>query len=210
MRNSSACGKQRSKAKSASWPWYAAIGLSAQLVDPKEPETLIKADSRKIKPALELHVATENYTDPLTKFDFLTYLKNSVFVTFMATLLTLVINSAAAFALSKYRFTGRAVVFGFIISTLMIPLSVVMVPAFLVVFGVGLTDNLWGVILPAVATPDRRIPAAPVHAHHSGRTDRSRTGGCRQRIPHLLAHHPAPHSSRAGRGSDLLRFMALE
>lgn len=129
------------------------IGLSAQLVDPKDPEKLIKADSRKIEPALKLHVATENYADPLTKFDFLTYLKNTVFVTVMATLLTLIINSAAAFALSKYRFRGRTIVFGFIISTLMIPLSVVMVPAFLVVFGVGLTDNLWGVILPAVATP---------------------------------------------------------
>lgn len=129
------------------------IGLSAQLVDPKDPETVIKADSRKITPALKLHVATENYSDPLTKFDFLTYLNNTVFVTVMATILTLIINSAAAFSLSKYRFRGRTIVFGLIISTLMIPLSVVMVPAFLVVYGVGLTDNLWGIILPAVATP---------------------------------------------------------
>lgn len=129
------------------------IGLSAQLVDPQDPKTLIKADSREISPALKLHVATENYVDPLLKFDFLMYLKNTIFVTVAATLLTLLINSAAAFALAKYRFRGRSVVFGFIISTLMIPLSVVMVPAFLVVFGVGLTDTLWGVILPAVATP---------------------------------------------------------
>lgn len=129
------------------------IGLSAQLVDPAAPETVIKADSRQIKPVLALHVATENYSDPLTQFDFLTYLKNSVFVTVVATLLTLLVNSAAAFALAKYRFRGRSLVFGFIISALMIPLSVVMVPAFLVVWGVGLTDNLWGIILPAVATP---------------------------------------------------------
>lgn len=129
------------------------LGLFAQLVDPKAPETLIKTDSRSIKPVLELHAATENFTDPLTKFNFLTYLKNTVFVTFVATVLTLLINSAAAFALSKYRFKGSAIVFGLIISTLMIPLSVVMVPAFLVIYGVGLTDNLWGIILPAVATP---------------------------------------------------------
>ena len=129
------------------------VGLSAQMVDPQQPRSVIKANSKEISPILEVHVASENYTDPLVKFDFLIYLKNSVFVTFVATLLTLLLNSAAAFALSKYRFRGRTIVFGFIISTLMIPLSVVMVPAFLVVFGVGLTDNLWGVILPAVATP---------------------------------------------------------
>lgn len=129
------------------------IGLQAQLVDPANPGTLIKADTRKMQPVLRLTVATQNYTDPLTKFSFLTYLKNSVFVTTVATLLTLLISSMAAFALSKYRFRGRDGVFVLIISTLMIPLTVVMVPAFLVIVGVGLMDNLWGVILPTVATP---------------------------------------------------------
>ncbi|MGO8624675.1 hypothetical protein ACC817_36060, partial [Rhizobium ruizarguesonis] len=44
-------------------------------------------------------------------------------------------------------------VFVIIISTLMIPLAFVMVPAYLVIVGVGLADNLWGVILPPVASP---------------------------------------------------------
>ena len=100
-----------------------------------------------------LTVATENYTDPLTRFNFLTFLKNSVFVTFVATLLTLIVNALAAFALSKYRFRGDTAIFVLIISTLMIPLTVVMVPAYLVVVGVGLVDNLWGVIIPTVASP---------------------------------------------------------
>ena len=43
--------------------------------------------------------------------------------------------------------------FVIIISTLMIPLTVVMVPAYLVIVGVGLVDNLWGVILPTIASP---------------------------------------------------------
>ncbi|MQW88897.1 carbohydrate ABC transporter permease [Sinorhizobium saheli] len=129
------------------------IGLKAQMVDPKYPGKPVSVDTRSISPVQRLTVATENYTDPLTRFNFLTFLKNSVFVTFVATLLTLIVNALAAFALSKYRFRGDTAIFVLIISTLMIPLTVVMVPAYLVVVGVGLVDNLWGVIIPTVASP---------------------------------------------------------
>ncbi len=129
------------------------IGLNAQMVDPSNPTQTINVPSQSIQPVTNLSIATSNYTDPLQRFNFLTYLKNSVFVTTVATVLTLLLNSMAAFALSKYRFRGRNAVFVLIISTLMIPLSVVMVPAFLVVVGLNLMDNLWGVILPTIATP---------------------------------------------------------
>jgi alpha-1,4-digalacturonate transport system permease protein len=59
----------------------------------------------------------------------------------------------AAFALSKYKFTGQKAVFLLIIATLMIPPTIVLVPLFLVINSVGLLNSLWGVILPAVATP---------------------------------------------------------
>lgn len=129
------------------------VGLRAQVVDPQQPGKPVNVDSREITPVQRLTVATENYTDPLTRFNFLTYLKNSVFVTFVATILTLIVNALAAFALSKYRFRGDKAVFVLIISTLMIPLTVVMVPAYLVIVGVGLVDNLWGIIIPTVASP---------------------------------------------------------
>ncbi len=51
-------------------------------------------------------LATENYTEPLQRFDFLRFLCNSVFVTVVATLITLLINSMAAFALPIYEFPG--------------------------------------------------------------------------------------------------------
>ena len=129
------------------------IGLKAQMVDPQSPEAPVSVDVRTMSPIQKLTAATENYTDPLTRFDFLTFLKNSVFVTFVATLLTLIVNAMAAFALSKYRFRGKNAIFVLIISTLMIPLTVVMVPAYLVVVGVGLVDSLWGIIIPTIASP---------------------------------------------------------
>ena len=53
----------------------------------------------------------------------------------------LLINSMAAFALSKYEFRGRTTVFVLIIATLMIPPTIVLVPTFLVVSQLGLLNT---------------------------------------------------------------------
>ena len=100
-----------------------------------------------------LEFAWGNYTDLFGKFTFGKYLWNSVFITVIATLITLLFNSMAAFALSKYRFSGQKAVYLLIIGTLMIPPTIILVPVFLVINEVGLLNSLWGVILPAVATP---------------------------------------------------------
>ena len=81
------------------------------------------------------------------------YLYNSVVVTVAATILTLIINSMAAFALSKYEFKVRNLIFVIIISTLLIPISVILVPVFLVITKLDLNNNLLGVIIPGAATP---------------------------------------------------------
>jgi alpha-1,4-digalacturonate transport system permease protein len=99
-----------------------------------------------------------NYTDPLTKnvlgsFDAVRCLNNSLFVTIVATLITLLINSMAAFALSKYRFNGQIIFFVIILATLMVPASVLIVGIFKMVTMTGLSGSLWGVIIPGAATP---------------------------------------------------------
>lgn len=129
------------------------VGLEAQLVDPAAPAELIKVPIDRRVEVNQLYLAWENYSEPLERFNFLTYLRNSVVVTLAATLITLVINSMAAFALSKYRFRGRDTIFVIIISTLMIPISVILVPVFLVITLIGWNNNLWGVIIPGAATP---------------------------------------------------------
>ena len=130
------------------------IGLQGQFIDPKAPDaTPVRAAMTDAKPVRELRLAFENYAEPLRRFRFDRFLFNSLFVTVVATLLTLLLNSMCAFALSKYEFRGRNAIFIFILSTLMIPISVILVPAFLVVTSLGLTNSLWGVILPPAATP---------------------------------------------------------
>ncbi len=129
------------------------IGIIATMVDPARPEVEIKVNINDRKPVNEMKFAGSNYTDLFARFSFATYFWNSVFITVVATIITLLFNSMAAFALSKYQFRGQKAVFLLIIATLMIPPTIILVPAFLVISSVGLLNSLWGVILPAVATP---------------------------------------------------------
>jgi alpha-1,4-digalacturonate transport system permease protein len=130
------------------------VGLQGQFLDPALPGgEVVGAPLADATPVREMRLAWENYVEPLRRFRFDLFLGNSLFVTVVATAITLLINSMCAFALSKYRFRGRNAIFVLILSTLMIPVSVILVPAFLVVTMLGLTNSLWGVILPPAATP---------------------------------------------------------
>ncbi len=129
------------------------IGLQAQLVDPAAPGVIIRAPISALTKVMQLRASPSNYTDLLGKFNFGRYLWNSSFITVVATIITLLINSMAAFALSKYRFAGRSSVMLLMIATLMIPPTIVLVPNYLIASSLGLVDSPWGVIWPAVATP---------------------------------------------------------
>jgi alpha-1,4-digalacturonate transport system permease protein len=133
------------------------IGLVSTMIpvgaDPNDPASLQRVSIDLREPVREFRLATENYTELVGRFDFARYLWNSVFITVVATLITLLFNAMAAFALAKYRFTGRRAVFLLILATLMVPPTIVLVPNFLVVSELGLLNSLWGVIWPAVATP---------------------------------------------------------
>ena len=129
------------------------IGLEAQLVDPANPDEIVKVHINDRQPVERIVFSLDNYIEGIESFDFAVYFRNSVIVTIVATLLTLLVNSMAAFALAKYQFRGRTAIFLIMISTLMIPLSVVLVPVFLVITRVGWNNNLLGVIVPGAATP---------------------------------------------------------
>jgi alpha-1,4-digalacturonate transport system permease protein len=95
----------------------------------------------------------DNYTTALESFNFFVYLRNSVIVVAGATLLTLVINSMAAYAFAKFNFRGRDVLFLITLATIMIPLQVILIPVYLVTSQLGLVNTLWGLIIPVAATP---------------------------------------------------------
>jgi alpha-1,4-digalacturonate transport system permease protein len=107
----------------------------------------------KRPPSLLPHsFSLDNHTTALSSFNFAVYLRNSVIVV-VAALLTLTINSMAAYALAKYNFRGRNALFVLTLATIMIPLQVILIPVYLVTSKLGLVNTLWGFIIPAAATP---------------------------------------------------------
>ena len=129
------------------------IGLQAQMVDPAAPDTVIRVPIDRREPQREMAFAWSNYTEPLKQFDFARFFGNSLFVTIVATAITLLINSMAAYALSIYEFRGKNAALLMVIGTLMIPITIILAPVFLVITKLGLNNSLWAIILPGAATP---------------------------------------------------------
>jgi alpha-1,4-digalacturonate transport system permease protein len=59
----------------------------------------------------------------------------------------------SGYALAKFRFKGDAIIMMVILSTIMLPLEVIMVPIFSVLKAMGLYNSLLALIIPAAATP---------------------------------------------------------
>jgi len=129
------------------------VGIEAQMVDPVTPGEIVRVNINQRTPVESVYFGLENYAEGVTRFNFWVYLRNSIVVTALATFLTLLINSMAAFALSKYQFRGKDSILLLTIGTLMVPLSVILIPVFLVITQIGWNNNLLGVIVPAAATP---------------------------------------------------------
>ena len=129
------------------------VGITSKMVDPKDTEQTYKIPIDKREKIRKFSVQWDNYLDPLRKYNFLLYFKNSIFVTVIATIITLIINSMAAYALSIYEFRGKNIALVFVIGTLLIPLTIILVPVFYVIANFGMINSLWGVILPGAATP---------------------------------------------------------
>lgn len=94
-----------------------------------------------------------NYHESLSRGDFPLYFRNSLVVSIASTIITVVINTMAGYALAKYEFPGRNATFSIMLATLMIPLQVIMIPIFLQLKRFGLLNTLWGIIIPPAATP---------------------------------------------------------
>ena len=59
----------------------------------------------------------------------------------------------AGYAFAKYRFPGATVLFSITLGAIMIPLTALAIPTYLLFSTVGLTNTPWAVILPSLASP---------------------------------------------------------
>jgi multiple sugar transport system permease protein len=82
--------------------------------------------------------------------NFTRYFINSGFVSICITLGNMVLASLAGYSLAKFRYRGRDLFFVLILSTMMLPLEVTMVPLFLIVNRLGWQNSYQSLIIPFV------------------------------------------------------------
>ncbi|MCC2315218.1 carbohydrate ABC transporter permease [Cellulomonas xiejunii] len=92
-----------------------------------------------------------NYTGVLTSGSFWQYALNSVIIAGVTTAIVVVAGVMAAYPLARYRFKGRQALFNVFVIGLMFPLTVAIIPLFLMVRDLQLTNTYWGVALPQAA-----------------------------------------------------------
>jgi multiple sugar transport system permease protein len=108
-------------------------------------------DSFKLPPAIiPTTFDRANYDTVFEKVDFFGFIKNSINISFWATLLQVAASTMAAFAFARLEFPGRKVVFVFFIAALMIPGQVLSIPRFIILSKLGLVNSHLALILPAI------------------------------------------------------------
>jgi multiple sugar transport system permease protein len=93
----------------------------------------------------------ENYTALFARAEFLTWFRNSAIVSSVGTLLTLILTSLSAYAFARIDFPFKSLLFGLLITTLVLPSIMFLVPQFKLIGELGLYDTLPALALPGLA-----------------------------------------------------------
>jgi multiple sugar transport system permease protein len=92
-------------------------------------------------------VTLDHFAFVLGQTPFLLYVRNSVSVTLVTTLLAMVIGTLAAYAIVRLSFIGRQWVARSVVVTYLVPSSLLFIPMFQVIYSIGLIDNIVGLML---------------------------------------------------------------
>jgi ABC-type glycerol-3-phosphate transport system permease component len=93
----------------------------------------------------------ENYRDVLEKYRLVAWGVNSLVVAAGATVVGLVLSVPAAYAFARMRFRGQQGLFLLILSTILVPVHITIVPLFIGLAKLRLTDTYFSLIMPTVA-----------------------------------------------------------
>ncbi|GMK45971.1 sn-glycerol-3-phosphate transport system permease protein UgpE [Paenibacillus glycanilyticus] len=91
-----------------------------------------------------------NFGDLFVKAPFGLWFANTAGVAVVSTVSVLVFDTMVGYVLAKFVFPGRSVIFVFIISTLMVPTEMLIIPWYLLASKLGLSDTYAGLLLPGL------------------------------------------------------------
>lgn len=122
-------------------------------------------------------LTVQSFRDLFTTVPFARYILNSVFITCTSVVVQLFLSSLAGFALAKYQFRGKRLVYLLMLATLMIPGQVTMAPAYELLYRMGLVDTYVGLIVPGAVSVfgiflfERALHQVPDELLHAARID---------------------------------------
>lgn len=90
-----------------------------------------------------------NYTDALAAADFMRYGINTVIIVAGCLVGTLLTSSMAAYAFSRIKWKGRDICFGMLLTTMMLPGTVTLIPQFIIWRNLKMVNTFWPLIFPA-------------------------------------------------------------
>jgi multiple sugar transport system permease protein len=94
----------------------------------------------------------QNYAQVFVNFNFGRYLMNSIIVTGTVVLLNLIFTPMVGYSLAKFDFPGKNLLFVFILATVMVPFTAILIPLFLIVRSLGWVNSYPGLIVPFAMT----------------------------------------------------------
>ncbi len=94
----------------------------------------------------------QNYIEVLADGRFLHWFVNSLIIATSVCLSNVFFDSMVGYTLAKFRFRGRYVVFIAILSTLMIPTEMLVIPWYLMARNFHWLDSYWGIMFPGMMT----------------------------------------------------------
>ncbi|MER7073911.1 carbohydrate ABC transporter permease [Terrabacter sp. NPDC000476] len=97
-------------------------------------------------------LTTENFERVFSAFPVATWFGNSLAISLVVAVITVSISLLSGYAFAHLRFRGSTLLFLVALSTLMLPVQVIMVPLFRLVTGAQLYGTYWAVILPTAAS----------------------------------------------------------
>jgi len=92
----------------------------------------------------------DNYQEIFNSSLFLRWLMNSAIIAIVTTISVLFFDSLVGFTLAKYQFPGKKIIFALIISTLMIPTEMLVIPWYIMSSRFGWLDSYWGIMFPGM------------------------------------------------------------
>ncbi len=93
-------------------------------------------------------IVWENYSGVWNAIPFGTYLMNSIIVAIVSVGANVLLASLAGFALARFTFKYKSIVFLAVLASMMIPKEAIVIPLFTTILKLHLSDSLIGVILP--------------------------------------------------------------